>query len=141
LLFSALLIVGITAFLFFQGGTSDPPPNTLREFATLLKQRGIRLKELRSGLYLYLSENPAMTLERCTSLPFFAERLGDWRGVVVVSPREMNNLALVPDSVSHDPKCPYAFSVGSLDVFGDPVLVRRIRASFGESKSRSPLQD
>jgi hypothetical protein len=132
LFFGALLILGITALILCQRGTPDSLPTTLQEFTIHLKHHGVQLKELRTGLHLYLSENPDMTLERCTGLPFFPERVSDWRGVVVVSQREIKNITVVPDSGSRNPECAYAFSLGAFDVFGDPALVRRIRASFVE---------
>jgi hypothetical protein len=130
LVFGVVLILGITALLLYLGNTSDSQPHTLQEFAIHLKHHGLQLKELRTGLYLYLSENPDMTLGRCTGLPYFPDRVNDWRGVVVVSQREINNITIVPDSGSRHPECAYAFSIGAFDVFGDPTLVRRIRASF-----------
>src|SRR5262249_13811439 len=103
LFFVVLLLPGLTVAILCHQGTSHTLPHTLQEFTTHLKHHGVQLKELPTGLYLYLSENSDMTLERCTRLPFFPARVRDWRGIVVVSQREIKNITVVPVGGSRNP--------------------------------------
>jgi hypothetical protein len=129
-----MTILGISAFAFLQvqGPTSDSQPASFEVFVVHLENHGIHLKELRAPLYMYLSADPTMTLEDCTALPFFPERLNAWHGVVVISQRHLKNITVVFDVGSRKREQPYAFSIGSFDVFGDPVLVSKIMATFKE---------